>query len=110
MPQYVTLGTVRPLGWVVFTGCLTAAVFAFRAGESWPATAFMGFPLLGVYLLIGVYGRYAVDEAALYAITPLRWHYRIGFSFTNRGYAQAFRQANAEAIARKQLFVDGTYL
>ncbi|MBL0143737.1 MAG: hypothetical protein IPP91_16915 [Betaproteobacteria bacterium] len=31
----------------------------------------------------------------------------IGFSFTNSAYARAFKQANMDAIARKQLFVDG---
>ncbi len=32
----------------------------------------------------------------------------IGFSFTNREYAKAFKRENAEAIARKQLFVAGS--
>ena len=32
----------------------------------------------------------------------------IGFSFSNREYAQAFKQANKDAIARKQLLVAGT--
>jgi hypothetical protein len=30
----------------------------------------------------------------------------IGFSFTNKDYAQAFKQANKDAIARKQLLIE----
>jgi hypothetical protein len=80
MPQYVTLGTVRPMGWFVLVGCLGIAAFAFHDGEVWPGVGLVAFSLLGVYLLFGAYGRYAVDEVALYAITPLGWHYRMAWA------------------------------
>lgn len=80
MPKYITLKTVRPLGWVVLLGCFGAAGFAFRGGEFWPGVWFIVFSLLGVYLLIGAYGRYALDTENLYAITPLGWHYRMAWA------------------------------
>ncbi|MFC7461828.1 hypothetical protein [Hydrogenophaga defluvii] len=80
MPRYVTLGTVRPLGWVTLVGFLIAAVWALRAGEPWPALGFAAFALLGVYLLIGAYGRYAVEDDSLHSITPLGWQYRMSWA------------------------------
>ncbi len=77
MPRYVTLGTVRPLGWTVFVAFLAGAGFALHAGEPWPALGLFCFSLLGVYVLVGAYGRYAVEEDALDAVTPIGWHYRM---------------------------------
>jgi hypothetical protein len=51
-----------------------------HAGQPWPALGLLGFSLLGVYLLVGAYSRYAVEEEALHAITPLGWHYRISWA------------------------------
>lgn len=77
MPRYVTLGTIRPLGWLMACTFGGAAGFALHAGEPLPALGFVGFSLLGVYLLVGAYGQYAVEDEALYAITPFGWHYRL---------------------------------
>jgi hypothetical protein len=83
MPRYVTLGTLRPLGWVTLAGCLVASLWALRDGEPWPALGFAVFALLGVYVLVGAYGRYAVEADALYAITPLGWKYRMNWVDVN---------------------------
>lgn len=80
MPRYVTLGTVRPLGWVTLIGFLGAAIWALLADEPGPALGLAAFGLLGIYLLVGAYGRYAVEEDGLHAITPLSWKYRMRWS------------------------------
>jgi hypothetical protein len=80
MHQYITLGTVRPLGWLTFIGFAAAAVFAIYDGEPWPALGLACFSLGGIYLLVGAYGRYGVDHEHLHAVTPLGWVYRMNWS------------------------------
>jgi hypothetical protein len=80
MPRYVTLGTVRPIGWFTLVGSLIATVWALLDGELWPALGLAAFALLGIYLLVGAYGRYAVESDSLHAITPLGWKYRMSWA------------------------------
>jgi hypothetical protein len=80
MDEHVTLGNVRPLGWLGLVGFLGAAGFAFATGATWSPLVFLVFASAGAYLLVAAYGRYAVDADALHAFTPIGWQYRMAWS------------------------------
>ena len=80
MPRYVTLGTIRLLGWVASVGFLIAAVWAARAAETWPALGLTAFALLGIYIVGAAHARYAVEDDGLHAITLLGWKYRVSWA------------------------------
>jgi hypothetical protein len=84
MEQYVRLGVVRPLGWAVLVLSAAAAFFAWRAAAHWPALIFVVFGFGGIYLLVGAASKYAVDEAALYALSPLGRSSRMLWSEVSR--------------------------
>jgi hypothetical protein len=82
--RYVTLGIVKPLGWLGVAFFSACAVLAVRADQPWPAVGFIPFIALGAYLIYGGYDRHTVDATALVTDSPLRQRYRLLWSEVER--------------------------
>lgn len=80
MESHVTIGTVKPLGYVcgaVFVGC---AYFAFRAGQFGPALGFLPFVLLSAYLVYSGYTRHSIDSSVLTTVSAMGRRYQLAWS------------------------------
>lgn len=114
MQQYVRLGVVRPLGWAVLVLSAAAAFFAWRAAAYWPALGFAVFGLGGIYLLVGAASKYAVDEVALCALSPLGRTSRMLWSEVSRievgnGGTLVFQGGNKQFVLPPPEFWSGEH-
>ena len=81
MLKYVTLGSIRWLGWVTFVLFLSCSVGALYQTQVWTSLAFLVFAMLGIYIITASYCKYAIDDVALYSyLTPLSWHHKMNWS------------------------------
>ncbi len=76
----VSLGSLKPLGWICIVIFSAGSILAFRAGQLKPALAFISFIALGVYVLYASYSRHSVDTLAIASFSPLGAHHRILWS------------------------------